>query len=233
LRRREDLLWRALLDDLPLVEEQHAVGHLARKPHLVRDHQHRHPALSQLDHDVEHLFDHLGIERRGWLVEKHNFGLHRQRAGDRHALLLAARELAGIFAGLLGDADALQQLDRGLLGPRLRPAAHPDRRQRDVLQHRQVREQVELLEDHADLAADGLDIANVVGQLNAVDDDLAALMILQAVDTANKGRFPRARWAKDHHHLAFFHRCCDALERMEIAIPLMNIAANNHLFGLA
>ena len=35
-----------------------------------------------------------------------------------------------------------------------------------------MREQVELLEHHADLAADGVDVLEVVGQLDAVDDDL-------------------------------------------------------------
>src|SRR5207342_860060 len=34
--------------------------------------------------------DHLGVERRGGLVEQHDLGLHRQRAGDRRTLLLAA-----------------------------------------------------------------------------------------------------------------------------------------------
>ena len=36
-----------------------------------------------------------------------------------------------------------------------------------------MREQVELLKDHADLGAHGLDHAQVVGQLVPVDDDAA------------------------------------------------------------
>ena len=52
------------------------------------------PACGQLDHDVEHLLDHLRIKRRGRLVEQHDLRLHAQRAGDGDALLLAAGELA-------------------------------------------------------------------------------------------------------------------------------------------
>jgi hypothetical protein len=35
------------------------------------------PSLRELDHHVEHLVDHLGIERRGRLVEQHRDRVHR------------------------------------------------------------------------------------------------------------------------------------------------------------
>src|SRR3546814_4958935 len=44
-------------------------------------------------------------------------------------------------------------LHSGALGLGLRHLAYPDRPERAVLQRRQVREQVEVLEHHADLAA--------------------------------------------------------------------------------
>ena len=62
----------------------------------------------QLDHDVQHLLDHLGIEGGGRLVEQHELRVHAERAGDGDALLLAAGELARIFVRLLGDPDALE-----------------------------------------------------------------------------------------------------------------------------
>jgi hypothetical protein len=119
--------------------------------------------------------------------------VHAERAGDRHALLLAAGELAGIFVRLLGDLDALQVVHRRLLGLLLRHLAHPDRRQRAVLQDRQVREQVEVLEHHADFAAHLVDLLEVVGQFDAVDDDLALLVLLEPVDAADQRRLARAR----------------------------------------
>ena len=65
----------------------------AREAHLVGDDEHRHARPGQLAHDLEHLVDHLGVERRGRLVEQHDLRLHGQRAGDRHALLLTAGQL--------------------------------------------------------------------------------------------------------------------------------------------
>ena len=52
------------------------------------------PALAaarQLAHHVQHLLHHLGVEGAGRLVKQHHFGLHGQRARNRHALLLPAR----------------------------------------------------------------------------------------------------------------------------------------------
>ncbi len=42
---------------------------------------------------LEHLVDEFRIQRRGDLVAQQRGGLHRQRPGNRHALLLPAREL--------------------------------------------------------------------------------------------------------------------------------------------
>ena len=164
------------------------------KPISWVTHEHRHARLGQLAHDVEHLVDHLRVEGRRRLVEEHDLGLHGQRPGDRHALLLAARELGRVLARLLRDAHPR----RGAASPPRRPRsrvqlAHPHRRQGDVLEHGQVREQVERLEDHPDLAADGGDVADVVGQLDAVDDDLAALVLLEPVDGADERRLARSR----------------------------------------
>jgi hypothetical protein len=46
--------------------------------------------------------------------------------------------------------------------------------------------EVEVLENHANLGADLLDILYVVGKLDAIYDDLATLMFFQAIDAANQ-----------------------------------------------
>ena len=59
----------------------------------------------------------------------------------------------GYLCGLLGNAHAREVLHRRRFGLLLAHAARAHRRQRAVLQDRQVREQVELLEHHADFGA--------------------------------------------------------------------------------
>src|SRR5262249_39206083 len=106
---RKHLLRRPLLHDDPVIHEDHAVGSVARKPHLVAHHQHGHAAAFELAHHVEYAAHQLRIERGGGLVEQHHLGFERERASDRHPLLLAARKLAGIRACLRGKAHAIER----------------------------------------------------------------------------------------------------------------------------
>ncbi len=122
---------------------------------------------------------------------RHDLRLHAQCACDGDALLLATGQLAGIFVGLLGDAHPHQQLARRGLGLRFRHLADLDRRDHQVLQHGQMGKQVELLEHHADIAADHIDIARGVIEFDAVDHDAPLAVFLQAVDAADHGRLAR------------------------------------------
>ena len=71
-----------------------------------------------------------------------------------------------------------------------------------VLQDGQMRKEVEVLEHHADLAAHLVDVLQVVGELDAVDDDAALLVLLQPVDAADHGRLARAGRPADDDPLA-------------------------------
>src|SRR5680860_610916 len=86
----EELLRRRLLDDLALIDEYDLVAHFPCEAHLVSNDDHRHPFARESAHDVENLTNHLRVERRGRLVEQHQFRLHGQRSGDGDALLLAS-----------------------------------------------------------------------------------------------------------------------------------------------
>ena len=219
-RIAEELLRRRLLDDLALVHEDDAVGDRAGKAHLVRDDQHGHARARQLHHHVQHLLDHLGIERRGRLVEQHDARVHAQRAGDRHALLLPARELPRILVGLLRNVHAIKIAPRQLLGLRARHLLHPHRAEAEIVQHGQMREEVEALEHHADLGAHPVDLAQVVGQLHAVDDDAAVLVRFEAIDAANERGLARARGPADDDLLALVDGEVDVPQDLEGAEPL-------------
>ena len=112
------------------------------------------PRCAEAGHEVQHALDQLGVERAGGLVEEHDLGLHGERAGDRDALLLAAREVAGPVVGALGEPD----LGEPLAGRRARASALDRpltlrRASATFSQRRVVGEQVEVLEHHADALA--------------------------------------------------------------------------------
>ena len=105
LVRRADLLGAAL------VHHHDAVGERHRLALVVRDQDGRRADgaldLAQLD---LHLLAQLGVEVRQRLVEQQDLRPDHQRAGERHALLLAARELARKAAGELAEPDEVERL---------------------------------------------------------------------------------------------------------------------------
>jgi hypothetical protein len=122
-------------------------------------------------------------------------------------------------------------LHRERLGLAAWQPAHPDRGQDEVLEHGQVGKQVELLEHHAHLAADLLDLLQVVGQLGAIHHDLSALVVLQAVDAPDEGGLARARRAADHDPLAAVDGEAHVPEDLERAEPLVHVPELDHHLG--
>src|SRR5690606_40937072 len=112
---------------------------------------------------------------------------------------------------------------RDRLGPG--PAPHLAQPERHVVEHGQVREEVELLEHHADLAPHLGDLAHVVGQLGAVDDDAAAVVLLEPVDAADEGRLARARGPDHHDDLLAADGEVDALQGLAAPEPLLDPGA--------
>ena len=94
----------------------------------------------------------VGVQRTGGLIAEQDFGVGGQRTGDGDALLLAAGELGGVGVGLIGQAHHFQQLFCTLFGVGLLHARQLHR-EADVLQAAALHQQVELLEDHGDIAA--------------------------------------------------------------------------------
>src|SRR5438874_11257948 len=59
----EEGVGRGVFDDAALIHEHHTVGDTASETHLMGDHDHGHALLRKCHHHLEHLADHLGIER--------------------------------------------------------------------------------------------------------------------------------------------------------------------------
>jgi hypothetical protein len=137
--------------DPATVEKADAVRDIAGKAHLVSDHEHRQVVLGHEASDhVCHLADHLGVERRGHLVEQHHLRPHRQCPGYGDALLLPARQTRGMLILFLDHANHVEQFLRPR--PRVGPG-HPQDLHRPlhaVLQRGHVRKEVEVLETHPD-----------------------------------------------------------------------------------
>ena len=135
----------------------------------------------------EHVLGGLRVERAGGLVGQQDLRRRRERAGDADALLLPAGQLVGVGVRAVQQPDEVEQLGDAPVAVGLGPAGDLER-ERDVAGDGPRREQVELLEDHADVAA--LELQLALGErrdVGAVDDQLPGRHALEAVDQAHEG----------------------------------------------
>ena len=92
-----ELARRALLLDPAVVQHDDLLGHLHRLLLVVRDEDRRHVhVVVEAAQPRAQLLADGRVERAERLVEQHHLRLDRERAGERHALALAARELRGV-----------------------------------------------------------------------------------------------------------------------------------------
>ena len=152
----------------------------------------------QFAQQVHHRFAIRGVQVSGRLIREQNGWIAAQGASHRDALLLTAGELRRIVLHAMRHADALQRLMHALLALRAGHAAIGER-QLDVLIHRQIADQVERLEDEADLA-----IANArpLAQLQTLDgfavQDVGAVgRRIEQPEDREQRRLPAARGSRD------------------------------------
>ena len=119
LRVFKEFMRLALLADDAVGHIHDVAGDIAREGHFMRDDDHRQALFGQAAHDIEHLADHLRIERARRLIKQQHFRLHSQRTGDGHTLLLTAGELRRPGVDIRRHAD-LRQVLHGVSSASLR-----------------------------------------------------------------------------------------------------------------
>jgi hypothetical protein len=168
---------------------------------VVRDEDERGAAPAvHLDHEVEDVLAVARVEVAGRLVGQKDRGLVGEGAGDGHALLLAARELRRVMVRAVGEVDVFEELPPAFA----RPADARDlQRREDVFERRHRRDEMERLEDEAELAAaqGGQSVLAHRGDLLAVDEDAAGGRRVEPGDEAEQRGLARARGADDGDEL--------------------------------
>ena len=86
-----------------------------------------------------------------------------------------------------------------------------------------------MLEHHADFSTDPVEVRLRLNLL-AIHPDFARGSFLQVVDTAQHGRLAGTRRADHNDHLFRSHGQVDAVEDLDITIPLVKVLNLNHGF---
>ena len=211
-----DLVGRALLLDPAVVHDDDAIGELERLLLVVRDEHAGHVQLVvEPAQPAAQVLAHLRVERAERLVEQQHPRLDRERAGERHALALAARELVGIAGGEAAELHEVEQLahpvaDLAFRRPR-RPRPHPQP-EGDVLEDRHVAEQRVVLEDEADVPALR---AAAWSRPRRRGSTAPCVGHLEAGDDAQQRRLAGAGRAEQRDQLAGRHGEVDAVEHAD------------------
>ena len=209
--------------DAAVAQDEPRIGH-RRQLGVVR-HEHERRAARRVDvaqqlHDVAAVG---AVEVAGRLVGQHDRRIVGQRARERHALLLAARELRRVVMRAAGQPDFLEQ--RSARAPRVGDAGDLHRHG-DVLVRGQRRDEVEELEDEPDLlAAQPRERVLVEPRdVDAVDEHVAGRRRVEAGDQAEQRGLAAARRPDDRHELAARRSCSVSGCRMVSgSVPLVTV----------
>ncbi len=158
------------------------------------------PGFAQAAHHLPHVAPQRHVDAGRGLVEEQNARLVRQRLGDQHPALHAARQRHDLGVLLVPQREVLQQLLEVGLVRRLaeQAAAEADRGP-----HRLEGVGREFLRHQTDLRARRAVVADDVA---AVGADVAGRRLDDAADDADERRLAGAVWAEQREDLALFDR---------------------------
>src|SRR5262245_60075891 len=210
---------RALVDNAA-VEELDLAVRVVGIARVVRDHADGRAFAVQLAQEVHDRLAVPRVEVAGRLVGEEDRGFARERAGDRDALLLPAGELRRVVVHPVRHADALERVQRGLAAFVAAHALAVGERPLDVLQHGQVADQVEGLEDEADALVPHFGTRGAAERRDvlAVEQVLALGRRVEEAEQREERRLAAARRAGDREELALRDVEVDAVERVRLEV---------------
>ena len=168
---------------------------------------------------LRHFLAQVGVEVGQGLVEQQHFGSHDHRAGQRHALLLPARQLGRVALRQRCQVHQLQHLVHALLGLLGRRSAHVQA-EAHVLGHRHVRPDRVALENHGHAPVLGRDRALRGRDRPAVDLDRPGCQLDEAGDHPQSGRLAATRGAEQGDELALVQVQAQVVDHRDRAVVL-------------
>src|SRR5919204_3200649 len=203
---RGDLRDRALGDDAPHGEHEHAVGAPPHEAQVVLDDEDGHAALPDPLDRADQRLELVHSRAGGELVDEQDPGPGRQGGGERDEAPLRGRQLRSGHLGRVVEPDERERLERGGLGlgvlaPRARRrkggadetavAAQRGAADEDVLQGRELREGGGRLERARDAEPDAVR-GHPLRDVGAAERDHAGVRSRRARDQPQRRRLARA-----------------------------------------
>ncbi len=190
---------------------------------IVGDHHDGLAVLAvELLQQAEHVLGRLAIQIAGGLVADQQGGIGDDRAGDRHALLLTAGQLAGLVRGAVGQPHQLQRDGRVLLALRRRQLGQ-QQRQLDVALRREHRHQVVELkhETHVGCPPPRQRAAAELVDVLAAHADAAGAGHIQPADQVEQGGLAGAGRPHQRKEIAFGDIQVDVMQHLDLLLAAL------------
>ena len=213
----EYLIRGSLLHNDTGIHEYYPAGNLFGKHHLMGNDHHRHPVFCQGLDNLQYLADHFRIQRGCGLVKQQQLRLHAKCPGNGHALFLTSGQLRRPGVNISAHAYLLQVFLRGLFCLCLVLLIDDLHADHAVFQYVHVGKQVKGLEHHTYPGTEPVLILGFIGNLLALEHDLAAGGLLQHIDTAKQCGFTGTGGTDHTDYLTFFHIKMNILEHLMAA----------------
>ena len=223
-RRRRALLPLGQPDDAAVAEGDGDVGQRGELGVMRHQHDGRMAGAVHAEQQLDDLMTGLAVQVAGRFVREQQRGIVGERAGDGHALLLAARQLRRIVMAAVAEADLGEQRVRAR--PRLRRAGNLHRDEH-VLERGQRGQQMKKLEDEPDALAAQPRQGILVERrdVDAVEHDTAVRRRIETGQQPEQGRLAAAGRPGDGHDAAGRNRQVERVQDGERA------AAARHMFA--
>mmetsp|Transcript_20438 Transcript_20438/g.48717 ORF Transcript_20438/g.48717 Transcript_20438/m.48717 type:complete len:313 (+) Transcript_20438:1186-2124(+) len=208
------------------VEAQPAVGGLGRHVRMRDQQAGRAGLVRAAAQQGQHLGGMAGVEVASGFVRQHQARAVHQRAGDRHPLQLPARQLARHPCRQPAKVDRFQH---GRHAAVVALAQQPQR-QGDVVGHAEVGQQMEGLEDEAQVAAAQRGAGLVVQRAEGLPGqrDVAGVGLVQPGQAVQQRGLAAAGFAQQRDDLAGGEVQVDAGEDGRVAVGLGQPAGAQH-----
>ena len=154
---------------------------------------------------LQDLFRRIRIQCARSFITEQDGRIRRQGPGNPDTLFLSARKLVRIGILLILQIDEIEERPYDLIDGSLLDMSKPQR-QSHIFIHRPGLQQIELLEDHADILAHPAQF--LIGQSTdvlAMDPDASRCRHLQRIDHAEQGRLAGAAESDDTEDISFFN----------------------------
>ena len=176
-----------------------ALGEVA----IVRGHQESYVfSGDEVEQEIEDHGAVFLVERSGGLIGEEDFGPVHEGAAECGALTLAAGELLDALVEAMGQAGSLSEFHEASLGDATVNAGG-NGGDETVLSEGEIGNEIVKLKDEADLVAEQAEKIAMAIDFNSVDEDAAAIGLIETAEEMEERAFAAARRAAESDGLAF------------------------------